>query len=126
MERFDPAPPDSVAVKQEITREILKVHEDSFGTAGSNFEVAIEPDLVVAIMDIELSTTETILTDVGSEQSVMTCHEAYRHAIAATYTAIIERATGRTVTEFTTRTVVTTGAAWSVDVFRLRAIAALN
>ncbi|MGB7686475.1 MAG: Na-translocating system protein MpsC family protein [Solirubrobacterales bacterium] len=108
-------------IKAEIAREITKVHEASYGNAASNLEVAMESGLVVAIMDIELSEAETTLIGAGSANSVMTSHEAYRAAIAPTFTAIVERATGRTVAEFTSRTVLTVKASWSVEVFRLRA-----
>ncbi len=116
-----PGAPTSAHIKAEIAREITKVHEKSYGNGSSNFEVAIEPGLVVAIMDIELSKAETTLIGAGSGASVMTSHEAYRAAIAPTFTAIVERATGRTVAEFTSRTVLTVNASWSVEVFRLRA-----
>lgn len=113
--------PTTAHIKAEIAREIAKVHEDSYGGAVSNFEVAMETGLVVAIMDIQLSEAETTLIAAGSGDSVMTSHEAYRAAIAPTFTAIVERATGRTVAEFTSRTVLTVAATWSVEVFRLKA-----
>lgn len=115
------AAPTMAQVKAEIAREISKVHEASYGKTASNFEVAMETGLVVAIMDIELSEAETTLIGAGSGDSVMTSHEAYRAAISPTFTAIVERATGRTVAEFTSRTVLTVKASWSVEVFRLRA-----
>jgi uncharacterized protein YbcI len=113
--------PATAHIKAEIAREITKVHRESYGNASSNFEVAMETGLVVAIMDIELSEAETTLIGAGDSDAVMTSHEAYRAAIAPTFTAIIERATGRTVAEFTSRTVLTVNASWSVEVFRLRA-----
>jgi uncharacterized protein YbcI len=116
-----PAAPTTAQIKAEIAREIAEVHRDSYGNASSNFEVAMETGLVVAIMDIELSEAETTLIGAGDSDAVMTSHEAYRAAIAPTFTAIIERATGRTVAEFTSRTVLTVSASWSVEVFRLRA-----
>jgi uncharacterized protein YbcI len=117
------APTDS-DVRSEIAREITKVHEESYGSPASNFEVAVEPGMIIALMDIELSEAETTLIGSGNSDSVKTSHEAYRAAIAPTFTAIVERATGRTVSEFTSRTVLTANVSWSVEIFRLRAVLA--
>lgn len=109
------------AAKEEIAREIVKVHEDSYGETACRLKVAIEPDFVVVMMDIEFSPAERTLIDAGNEDSVKVTRESFQLAIAPTFRAIVERATGRSVASFASRTVVEAEQSWSVEVFRLKA-----
>lgn len=53
----------------------------------------------------------------GREDSVAETRASFQGAISATFKAIVERATGRTVTSFLSNTSV--GSLYSVEVFRL-------
>jgi uncharacterized protein YbcI len=110
--------PSSEQVKDEIAREISRVHLDAYGEPVSNLEVAIHDGFVAVMMEIELSRAEETLIDAGSPESVKVSREAFQGAIEATFTAIVERATGRRVTSFASRTVVLESPPWSVEVFR--------
>jgi uncharacterized protein YbcI len=105
-------------VKQQIARELIRVHEESYGETARNVEVALHDDFIAVIMDLELSRAETTLIASGFAGSVKENRETFQKAIAETFTAIVERATGRRVTSFASRTVLDGESPWSVEVFR--------
>jgi uncharacterized protein YbcI len=109
------------SAKEEIAREIVKVHAESYGERASELKVAIEADFVVAMMNIDLSPAERTLIEAGNHDSVRVTRESFQSAIAPTFRAIVERATGRTVSSFASRTVLEDEPPWSVEVFRLEA-----
>lgn len=111
--------PSPEAVKSEIAREIVRVHEDSYGESATNVEVALHEGFVAVVMDVVLNRAEQTLVGAGNEDSVQTTREAFQGAIAPTFTAIVERASGRRVTGFASRTIVAPQKSWSVEIFRL-------
>jgi uncharacterized protein YbcI len=110
---------DVESAKSEIAREIARVHQESYGEAAHNLEVSIEPGFVAVVMEIDLSPAERTLIGAGNAESVKISREAFQLAIAPTFRAIVERATGRTVASFASRTVLDTGTPWSAEIFRL-------
>jgi uncharacterized protein YbcI len=114
------AAPTAEAIKAEISRELIRVHEESYGEGATNLDVALHDTFVVVVLDVLLSPAERTLIEAGNEDSVTSIREAFQVAIETTFTAIIERATGRRVTGFASRMVVHgPGPPWSVEVFRL-------
>jgi uncharacterized protein YbcI len=111
--------PSAEQVSDEIAREIARVHADSYGAAASEVEVLIKGDSVAVMMEVELTRGESTLTDAGHEDAVVNSREAFQEAIAATFSAIVERATGRRVERFASRTVIDEDGAWSIEAFRL-------
>jgi uncharacterized protein YbcI len=109
--------PSLDAVQTEIAREVEKVHNEAYGGLVGNFKVEISADLVVVVMDVEFARYEQTLIDAGRVDSVRQTREAFQEAIAPTFTAIVERATGRRVRSFASRMVMEPP--WSVEVFRL-------
>lgn len=118
MSSSDPAVPETV--KREIAEEIARVHGESYGEQVRNVEVAFDERLVAVMMDVEFSAAERTLLDAGRADAVRAAREAYQDAIASVFMAIVERATGRRVTGFASRTVVIQPHPWSVEVFRLQ------
>ena len=104
-------------VKEEIVREIVRVHEESYGGGIENVEVEVGENLVALTMDVTLNRSEQTLVDAGSGDAVRYSREEFQTAIGPTFTAIVERATGRKVTAFASRMVI--DPPWSVEVFRL-------
>lgn len=102
---------------EEIGREIERVHDEAYGGGLSNLEVLIRDDVVVVVMDVELNRAEQTLVDAGKHEAVRTTREAFQEAIAPTFKAIVERATGRTVKSFASRMIMEPP--WSAEVFRL-------
>ncbi|HKG35937.1 MAG TPA: Na-translocating system protein MpsC family protein [Solirubrobacterales bacterium] len=111
------AQPTAKQVQDEIAREIERVHVESYGAGASNIDVQVSENLVVVIIDVELAKNEQTLVHAGREESVQNTREAFQQAIAPTFTAIIERATGRRVNSFASRMIMEPP--WSVELFRL-------
>ena len=89
------------AVRDEIAQEIMRVHDEAYGaTAARNAKVYLIDDITLVIIDAEPTTSEQTLIDAGRGDAVRTTREAFQEAIAPTFKAIVERATGRRVTIF--------------------------
>jgi uncharacterized protein YbcI len=104
----------------EIGREIALLYKHSYGDPVGIPQVSVEATFVTVLMDIELWKAERTLIGAGHTEQVRRTREAYQEAVRATFTAIVERATGRRVVGFTSSTVIDEEAgSWSVEVFRL-------
>ena len=92
-------------VEDEISREILRIHEESYGNGAGDAHTYIGEDFVIVVLDdIELLPNEKFLLDNGKRDPVVQVRSQYQHAIQATFRAAIERATGRTVIGFASTT----------------------
>lgn len=111
-----PSPTES-EVAEEIEREMLRVHEESYGTGASHTHVHVVGDFVLVILDVELTPAEQTLMDAGHSDSVKATRESYQQAIAPTFRAIVERATGRRVSSFLSA--MSLEPLYSAEVFRL-------
>lgn len=107
------------AAKEEIAREIARVHADSYGEPATNVQVSLHPGFVAVLMDVRLSRAEETLLDAGHSDSVRETRETFQVAIAPIFSAIVERAIGRRVESFASSTIVEGSRPWSVEVFRL-------
>ena len=111
--------PDQASQRRQIATEMLEVHKTSFGTGAEDVVVHIIGDLVVVLLDdLELSLTEETLLDCGDAETVLKTRAAFQLAIEPTFTAIIERATGRRVASFLSSTNLEP--LYSVELFRLQ------
>jgi uncharacterized protein YbcI len=104
---------------EEIAREMVRVHEDSFGRSATNLRVAIHDSFVAVVMDVELTPGESALARAGNGDAVRITREEFAHAIHVVYEAIVERAIGRRVESVTSRAAVESKRPWSVHVFLL-------
>jgi len=103
----------------EIAREMVRVHEDSFGRPATNPQVAIHDGFVAVVMEVQLTPAEEALARAGQVDAVRTTREEFAHAIRVIYEAIIERATGRRVEAFASRVAVEPERPWAADIFLL-------
>jgi uncharacterized protein YbcI len=103
--------------KELIAAEILRVQEESYGTGAFHTEVVYEDNVVIVILDVELSQAERTLLDAGDGEAVKATREAFQRAIAPTFTAVVERATGRRVVSFFSN--LNIDPIYAVEVFRL-------
>ena len=95
------APPQAEEVRSEIAREIVRIHEESYGTSARNPEVVVQGDWVIVILDdLELLPNEKFLVENGRGDVVTQVRRQYQEAIQSTFSAAVERATGRTVVGF--------------------------
>lgn len=98
-------PPSEQEVREEISREILRIHEESYGKGAGDAHTYIGEDFVVVVLDnLELLPNEKFLIDNGKHDTVIQVRTQYQHAIQASFRAAIERATGRNVVGFASTT----------------------
>jgi uncharacterized protein YbcI len=98
-------PPTSQQVHDEIAREILRIHEESYGNGASKAHAIVTEGWVMVILDdLELLPNEKFLLENGNADTVMQVRSQYQQAIQATFSAAIERATGRSVIGFASTT----------------------
>ena len=99
------APPTEAEVSDEISREILRIHEESYGKGAEQAYALAEGDWVVVVLDgLELLPNEQFLVESGQRETVISVRHRYQEAIQASFTAAIERATGRSVVGFASTT----------------------
>jgi uncharacterized protein YbcI len=109
--------PELSAVIGEIEREILRLQDESYGAGARAIKVYLHDDVVFVVIDVELTRAEHTLIEAGRESAVREMREAFQAAIAPTFTAIVERATGRRVISF--HSGLSMDPIYSVEVFRL-------
>lgn len=105
-------------VTDELARELLAVHEDSYGTTAESVRVHVLDDDVVVFLDgIELQRNEEFLIEKGRADLVLATRSGFQQSIETTFRAVVERATGRTVTAFLSSTSL--DPPFCVETFRL-------
>jgi uncharacterized protein YbcI len=98
-------PPSADEIKDEISREILRIHEESYGKGAGKAHTYVGEGFVVVVLDeLELLPNEKFLVEHGKQETVVQVRTQYQHAIQASFRAAIERATGRTVVGFASTT----------------------
>jgi uncharacterized protein YbcI len=108
---------DPEKVRHDIAEELLKVHHEAYGTGASEVQVHVADDLVVIVLDIELNPAERTLIDADRSDAVKDVRESFQQAIAPTFSAIVERATGRRVAGFLSS--MSVDPLFAVEIFRL-------
>ncbi len=98
-------PPTTGEVQDEISREILRIHEESYGNGAGEAHTFVGNGFVIVVLDeLELLPNEQFLVDHGKYETVVQVRTQYQHAIQDSFRAAIERATGRTVSAFASTT----------------------
>lgn len=116
------ADPDAAReeAKAQIAREISRVHLESYGEPVRDVVVELGERFVAVVMEIVLSPAERLLLESGHRESVRVGREEFQVVIEPVFTAVVERASGRRVDGFASRTVLGgQGPPWSSEVFRL-------
>lgn len=99
--------PSPKQVRDEIAREILRIHEESYGGGAARADAIVTDDWVLVILDdLELLPNEEFLVERGEADTVTEVRTRYQHAIQSSFRAAVERATGRTVVGFASTTSV--------------------
>jgi uncharacterized protein YbcI len=112
-------PPSLQQVRDEIAREILRIYEESYGTGAANAETLVGENWVIVVLDgLELLPNEKFLVENGRQDTVMQVRTQYQHAIRSSFSAAVERATGRTVVGFASTTSIEEPR-FMAEVFRL-------
>lgn len=105
-------------VEQQLGRELLRIHEESYGKGAAKVTVLTEDDLVVCLLDdLDLLPTEEFLIENGQAAGVVEVRGRFQQAIETTFRAAVERATGRRTTSFASVTKLNPN--YVVEIFRL-------
>ncbi len=95
-----PAGPSRTEIESAIAAELRRVHEDSYEAGSPAVEVHASRDVVLAVIDVKLTAAEQTLLEADQGEAVKATREAFQEAIAPTFIAIVEHATGRQVAGF--------------------------
>jgi uncharacterized protein YbcI len=104
-------------IEQQISDEIVRVHEESYGVGAERIATHYLEDVVFILIDVVLTPAEKTLLEGDQAEAVRTTRESYQVAIEPTFKAVVEHATGRRVESFVSRMNVTPP--YSVEIFRL-------
>ena len=108
---------ESGKIESEIAREVLAVHEANYGVGSKATHVHLAGDFVLVVLDVELTQAEQTLLDAGRPDAVTGIRESFQTVIGSTFSAIVERATGRRVISFVSQMCI--DPPYSVEMFRL-------
>jgi uncharacterized protein YbcI len=112
-------PPSQQQVHDELAREIHRIHTESYGKGSGEATAMVFGDWAVVILgDLELLPNEKFLIENGKEDVVTQVRTQYQYAIRSSFTAAVERATGRTVVGFTSATSIEPP--FVTEIFKLR------
>jgi uncharacterized protein YbcI len=95
---------DRAAVADAISDQIAAIHTESYGTPVKQATTYVHDDLVVALLDIELSPIERRMIEFGRGTLVHELRHAVQEAEATSFQAVVERETGRRVVGFASHT----------------------
>lgn len=87
-------------VGETISRELIRIHEESYGVGAHGIKTYVLEGLVLSVIDIELSLAERTLLEHGHADAVKEARQAYQQAIGPAFKAVVERATGHRVEAF--------------------------
>jgi uncharacterized protein YbcI len=109
--------PKTSSVEAAISKELGQIHSDSYGVGASEIYTIVRGDFVFVIMDIELLKAEQVVMDTGRGELVKGMRGQFQEAIESTFSAAVERSTGRRVIAFLSDTHL--DPSFSVEMFRL-------
>lgn len=95
---------DRAVAEAAISEQITTIHTESYDTPVKRAVTHVLDDLVVVVLDIELSMIETRMIEFGNGNLVHELRHAVQLAEAASFRAVVERATGRRVVAFASHT----------------------
>jgi uncharacterized protein YbcI len=116
---------DTALVEHELAAELMRIHEESYGKGAGAARVHYLEDTIICLLDqLELMPNEQFLVGAGHGDGVLDVRGRFQQAIQPTFSAAVERATGRRVISFVSATRLDPH--WSVEIFRLAARSAMQ
>lgn len=109
--------PDQAAAAAAISRQIEAIHTEAYETPVKQGATHVLDDLVIVVLDIALTAIERRMIQIGRGALVHEMRHGVQEAEAATFSAAVERATGRRVVSFASHTHLEPP--WVAEVFRL-------
>ena len=93
--------PSAKEVEDEICRDLMAIHTESYGRTAERATAHILGDTVVVVLDgLQLLPNEEFMIEHGHQDAVTRLREQYQKAIGSTFSAAVERATGQRVVAF--------------------------
>ena len=89
--------PGGEQARSDIASEIVRVHEESFGSGATDVEVHMLEDTILIILEVEPTPVERTLLGASRGDAVKGTRETFQKAVAPAFKAIVEHATGRRV-----------------------------
>jgi uncharacterized protein YbcI len=117
MESSGPERAERHEAREQIARDILRIHEESYGVGAERVAVHIADEVVLVVIDSDLTVSERTLLEAGKNDIVRAVRRSFQEAIAPTFAAAVERATGRTVRSFLSE--MSVDPVYSIEFFRL-------
>lgn len=108
---------DHMEITEAISEQIATIHTESYDIPVKRVITHAIDDLVVTVLDIELTRIEQRMIEFGHGNLVHDVRHAVQTVEAASFTAVVERATGRRVTAFSSHTHL--DPPFAVELFRL-------
>jgi len=108
---------DPAAIAAAISQQIAAIHTESYDTPVKQITTHVVDDLVVCVLDIELSVIEQRMIEFERGELVHEVRHAVEEAEAASFEAVVERATGRRVVAFASHTCL--DPPFAAELFRL-------
>lgn len=100
-ERDEVRAPTDRQVADEICRELMEIHRESYGRSAARAQAHILGDTVIVLIDgLQLLPNEVFLLENGHAEVVHRVRSEYQKAIEPTFRAAVERSTGRRVIGF--------------------------
>jgi uncharacterized protein YbcI len=90
--------------RAEIAREIVRLHAEYYGRGPTRARTYIVDDLVVCVLEETFTKAERTLIDHGEREAIQQIRRRFQQRMSDDFTAIVERATGRTVRVFLSET----------------------
>ena len=111
--------PSAQEIEESIAAQLLEIQERSYGRGASRAHSHLVGDTLIVVLDgLELLPNEELLIANGRRDAIHELRTRFQEAIADTYRAAVERATGRTVIAFTSNTHLDEPR-FAVEIFRL-------
>ena len=92
------------AAALDISTEMAGIHSAAYEREREPVNTILDGDLAICLLRLELSRAEEVLVAHGHQDAVRSQRDAFEHVLAPTLSAVVERATGRTVTTFSSTT----------------------
>lgn len=92
------------AVAVAISEELSAIHTGYYGTPVAQVRTYVLDDLVLSVLDIELTVIEKRMLELGRHDAVLTLRHEVQGAERAAFTAAVEHVTGRRVIAFLSST----------------------
>jgi uncharacterized protein YbcI len=108
---------DSSELARTISREMVRIHNDSYGQTAGPARTYILDDVILSVIDIELLPSEKVLVQAGRAELVQEVRHGFQQALESAFKAAVERATGRSVIAFVSETHIDPD--FAVELFRL-------